>query len=57
MEDSKSFDLTFKNPCIDTAFVSISVASPTLADQTYIVSSGAKTLNPNDPFTIKTIPI
>lgn len=49
-----TFDLTIKNPCIDSTYVSIS-SSP-LEIIYYNVGEGAKSFEAHSPFTIVTVP-
>lgn len=50
-----SFDLSFKNPCIDPAFVVIDAF--TLEDLDYIINEGLVTYDPHTTLTVTTVPI
>ena len=50
MESEASFDLTFKNPCCDPAFVEIK--KPILPEINYILSSGSTEWT-HDPFIVE----
>ena len=54
LSESRSFDLTFKNPCIDPEFVYIE--APALADIEYTIHAPAAAQPPHDPFTVVTKP-
>ena len=54
LSESRSFDLTFKNPCIDQEFVYIE--APALADIEYTIHADAAAQPPHAPFTVVTKP-
>lgn len=52
LTDSKSFTLTFKNPCVDQNYVSI--VAPVLDNINYFIYDPAQTMPPHAEFIVNT---